>query len=129
MGCGGLPPALAAVGASSAGNERMRTARLLVAGLLVLGSAGAATAQDLELPLSLEGVSPDEANARLRFLDERLDAGRSTARAWQYGWTGAYGAGALAGAAQAVIADDGDEQVYNIVGAVKSAGALADLLT
>jgi hypothetical protein len=106
----------------------MRGAGLLVAGLLV-GLAGAARAQEPELPLSLEGLAPAEVDARLGFLEERLDAGRFTAQAWQYGWSGVFGAGAVLSAAQAVTADDGDERVYQIVGTVKSVGALAQMLT
>ena len=46
----------------------MRGAGLLVAGLLV-GLAGAARAQEPELPLSLEGLAPAEVDARLGFLE------------------------------------------------------------
>ncbi|MFL5332875.1 MAG: hypothetical protein ACJ8H8_06785 [Geminicoccaceae bacterium] len=107
----------------------MRRPGLLIAWLLLVGAAGAAAAQETEIPLSLEGLTPGEVNARLGFLEERLDAGRNTARAWQYGWTGVFGAGAVLGAAQAITADDGDERVYQIVGTVKSVGALAQMLT
>lgn len=106
----------------------MRGPGVLVAGLLAV-AAGAACAQEPELPLSLEGLTPAEVDARLSFLEERLDAGRATARAWQYGWTGVFAVGAVLGAAQSITADNGDDRVYQIVGTVKSAGALADMLT
>ena len=86
-------------------------------------------AQDIEVPFELEDLSPAETDARLGFLEQRLDDGRFSAQAWQYGWTGIFGVGLVAGAAQAVLADDGDERVYQIVGTVKSAGALAQMLT
>ena len=106
----------------------MRGPGLLVAGLLI-AAAGAAWAQEPELPLSLEGLAPAEVDARLGFLEQRLDAGQNTARAWQYGWTGVFAAGAVLGAAQTITADNGDDRVYQIVGTVKSAGALAEMLT
>src|SRR3954471_6596911 len=107
----------------------MRRLGLLIAWLLLVGAAGAAAAQETEIPLSLEGLTPAEVDARLGFLEERLDAGRNTARAWQYGWTGVFGAGAVLGAAQAITADDGDERGYHMVGTVRSGGALAQMRT
>ena len=82
----------------------------------------------IEVPPQLEGLSDAETSARLSFLQERLDAGQLTAKTWQYGWTGIFGVGAVASAAQAIMADDGDDRVYNIVGAVKSAGATAQMV-
>jgi hypothetical protein len=95
----------------------------------VLALAAPVAAEEIEIPFELEELAPAEADARLEFLEERLDDGRLTAQTWQYGWTGAFGVGLVAGAAQAALADDGDERVFQIVGAVKSAGALAQMLT
>lgn len=96
---------------------------------LLLGIASGLQAQEVEVPPQLATLSDSEAKARIGFLEDRLDAGRRTAQVWQYGWTGIFGAGAVLGAAQAVTADDGDSRVYNIVGAVKSAAGVAQMLT
>lgn len=97
--------------------------------MLAAGAAAPLAADEVEIPFELEDLSPAEAEARLGFLEQRLDEGRSGAQVWQYGWSGVFGVGLVAGAAQAALADDGDERVYQIVGAVKSAGGLAQMLT
>ena len=97
--------------------------QIVLAGLLLAIPVGAARAQQIEVPPQLELLSDAEADARLSFLQERLDAGQTTAKTWQYGWTGIFSVGAVASTAQAIMADDGDERIYNIVGAVKSIGA------
>ena len=102
---------------------------LVAAGMLTIGGGAPLAAEEIEIPFELEDLSPTEADARLDFLKQRLDDGRFSAQAWQYGWTGVFGVGMAAGAAQAALADDADERVYQIVGAVKSAGALAQMLT
>jgi hypothetical protein len=102
--------------------------KIALGGLLLVGLGDAAEAQTIEVPPQLEGLSDAETDARLSFLQERLEAGQLTAKTWQYGWTGVFGVGAVAGVAQAITADDGDERVYNIVGAVKSTGAVAQML-
>ena len=101
---------------------------LLAAGLLAISAAPLA-AQEVEIPFELKDLSSTEADARLEFLERRLDEGRLGAQVWQYGWTGVFGAGLALSATQAVLADDGDERVFQIVGAVKSAGALAQMVT
>lgn len=101
----------------------------VAAGILVIGLVSPLAAEEIEIPFELEDLSPAETEARLNFLEQRLDEGRFAAQAWQYGWSGVFGIGLVAGAAQAALADDGDERVYQIVGAVKSAGGLAQMLT
>ena len=101
----------------------------LLVGFLVAAAPLAAAAEDIEIPFEIEDLSAAELAARTDFLTERLDEGRRTAQLWQYGWTGAFGIGVVASTAQAVTADDGDARVLHIVGAVKSAGALAQMLT
>ncbi len=96
---------------------------------LAFGAGAPVLAQQIEIPFELEDLSLTEAEARLGFIEERLDDGRRTAQVWQYGWTGAFAVGLVSSTAQAVLADDGDERVYQIVGAVKSAGALGQMLT
>ncbi len=106
-----------------------RNVVLLAAGLLAIDGIAPLKAQELEIPFELEDLPPAETDARLEFLEQRLDEARFGAQIWQHGWTGVFGAGVALGAAQAVLADGGDERVYQIVGAVKSAGGLAQMLT
>lgn len=98
--------------------------RLLL--LVALAWAGPAAAAEPTAPL----VMPSDAElaARLGFLEERLDAARPTALAWQYGWTGVYAAGLVSNSVYAVRADDGDERVRGIVDAAKSALATAQMV-
>ena len=103
--------------------------RLIVATLALAAAAPALAEQPIEIPFELEELSPSEAAARLGFIEERLDAGRFNAQVWQYGWTSVFGVGLVSSTAQAILADDGDERVFQIVGAVKSLGALGQMLT
>lgn len=75
-----------------------------------------------------EGAPADEVDRRLRFLEERLDAGRTTAQVWQYGWTGVFGVSSVTNAWELVDTDDDDDRVRAAVDGVKSAGALAQML-
>jgi hypothetical protein len=101
---------------------------VLMAALLLAGTAAPGRAQPVEVGPQLEGLDDPEIQARTGFLEERLDAGRRSAQAWQYGWTGVYGVTTTVSAVGTLLADDADDRVYNLVGAVKSAGALAQLL-
>jgi len=73
-------------------------------------------------------MSDAELNQRLQFIETRLARQTPNARYWQYGWTGFHAAGAAAQGLLAVDADDNDDEVNYIVGAVKSSGALAQML-
>lgn len=107
----------------------MRTLRVVGAVAVAwLAMAGLARAEDILVSPRLERLSDAEIASRLSFLEERLDAGRGTARAWQYGWTGIYATTLAFGVGQAIAADDGDTRVASLVGAVKSAGALGSLV-
>jgi hypothetical protein len=64
----------------------------------------------------------------LSFIAARLAGQTPNARYWQYGWTGFYAASAAAQGLLAVDTDDNDDEVNYIVGAVKSSGALAQML-
>ncbi|MBW2541785.1 MAG: hypothetical protein JRF15_06810 [Deltaproteobacteria bacterium] len=48
------------------------------------------------------GLSDAELDARLRFLEERLDDGKVYARNWQWGWTAGYSLGIVIGTAEAI---------------------------
>jgi hypothetical protein len=99
-----------------------------VAAGLVLAWIGSVRAEDILIPPRLERVPAEEIARRLGFLEERLDAGRRTAQAWQYGWTGIYATTLAVGVGQAIATDSGDTRLAAVVGAVKSAGALASLV-
>ena len=98
---------------------------LLVLALAVAGQA-AAEAPASKPPLVLP--SDAELAARLGFLEERLDAARPTALAWEYGWTGFYAVGFATNVVWAVKAGDGDDRVRGIVDATKSALATAEMV-
>jgi hypothetical protein len=74
-------------------------------------------------------LSDAELAARLDFLQERLDAGRASALAWQWGWTAVYTTSFALNFAQAVQADDGDDRVRAIVDAAKSGLATVQTVT
>jgi hypothetical protein len=66
------------------------------------------------------GLSAAELAARLQFLERRLDAGRPTALAWEWGWTAIYTATFARNLSDAINADEGDNRVRAIVDAAKS---------
>jgi hypothetical protein len=87
-------------------------------------------------PLSLVGaesgadrssLTEEEITRRLRFVEERLDAGRRHASYWQQGWISFYSISALAQGVFAVSEDNKDDRVNNLVGAVKSTGGALDM--
>ena len=77
---------------------------------------------------SLHDISDSELDQRLKFIETRLVGFNPNARRWQYGWTGFYAMTAVGQAVLAIDEDDNDSQTSYIVGAVKSAGGLAQML-
>jgi hypothetical protein len=73
-------------------------------------------------------ISNTELEQRLKFIETRLARLSPDARVWQYGWTGFHAASAVAQGVLAVDANDSDDEVNYLVGAVKSTGALAQML-
>ncbi len=73
-------------------------------------------------------LSEEDMERRLAFIEDRLNAGRTSARYWQYGWSGFYAANMAAQGYMAFKSSDGDHEARYIVGAVKSAAALALML-
>jgi len=65
---------------------------------------------------------------RLTFIETRLARQGPDARYWQHGWTGFHAASAVVQGVLAVDADKSDDEVNYLVGAVKSTGALAQML-
>jgi hypothetical protein len=64
------------------------------------------SSQQEETPSSLTrnppGLSDSELDARLAFLEERLDDGELYSKIWQWGWTGGYGLGVVIGVGQSI---------------------------
>ena len=73
-------------------------------------------------------ISNAELEQRLKFIETRLARQSPNARYWQHGWTGFHAASAVVQGVLAVDADDSDDEVNYLVGAVKSTGALAQML-
>jgi len=48
------------------------------------------------------GLSDSELDARLAFLEKRLDDGENYAKYWQWGWTGGYGLGIVVGVGKSI---------------------------
>jgi len=74
------------------------------------------------------GIGNTELDQRLEFVEKRLARQSPAARYWQSGWTGFHAASAVVQGILAVDADNNDDEVDYIVGAVKSTGALAQML-
>lgn len=72
-------------------------------------------------PESFDSCSEDTA-ARLRFIEQRLDEGRTYAQYWWLGWLGFYGLGTAITSAQAATENDAGKRADHIVGAVKALG-------
>lgn len=73
-------------------------------------------------------LSEEEIEQRLMFIEQRLNAGRTSARYWQYGWSGFFAASAAVQGYMVIESNDGDNQTKYAVGAAKSAAALALML-
>ena len=68
-----------------------------------------------------------EAEVRARFLEQRLDAGRLHARAWQWGWTAVNGGSALESTIAASRTNDAGERAFDVVQAAIAALGLVDV--
>ena len=97
----------------------------LAALVLACGISSVAAAADPPAMPRLD-LSDAELDERLGFLEERLDAARPTALAWQWGWAGVFTVGLVFNTTWAVRADDSDDRVRAIVDAAKSAIATAE---
>ena len=141
------------------GGRTLRTGiRVLIAISIVTGVVAPAAGDDVTTILddgsSLEepkpsgltrnppGLSDSELDARLRFLEERLDDGERYAKIWQWGWTSGYGLGIVygvgksitccsnkkSGPANSVKEERNEQRVNYIVTAVKSTIGTSRLL-
>ncbi len=73
-------------------------------------------------------LSEEEIQQRLRFIEHRLNEGRTRARLWQYGWSGFFAANTAFQTYMAFESNDSDNETKYTVGAVKSGAALALML-
>jgi hypothetical protein len=103
--------------------------RLALVLALATGTGPALAQVPFAVPGDLDRLPASEVEARLDFLTERLDDGRFSAAAWQYGWSGFYGVSTLVNGVGLVTAGDSDARVVSLVDGLKSVGALAELVT
>lgn len=85
----------------------------------------------LSLPAGADQKTPlseEEMEQRLAFITQRLNAGRTGARTWQYGWGGFFATTAAAQGYLAIQSNDSDNRANYTVGALKSTAGLAMLL-
>lgn len=94
----------------------MRIAATLLLSLALLPSA----AFGQGITRNVSGLSDAELDARIAFIEERLDAGKKHAYYWQWGWTGVYAAGMAIGTAQASMTDSGKNRANYVTTAVKA---------
>ncbi len=87
--------------------------------------AHATAGEHVSLP---SGTDTCDACARLRFIEQRLDAGRVYASVWWWGWFGTYAASAVTSGLQAGSADDNANRANLIAGSVKSVLAAGGLM-
>lgn len=80
-------------------------------------------------PSNAHAVCPEPIQARIDFLEERLDARRNYARNWWRLWTTVYAAGVVFQGASIGFEDDEGERADLIVGTVKSIFGTARLWT
>ena len=101
--------------------RRLITIVAAISVLMVAPIAIEATAGDIEGGLTRDpsSLSDSELDARLNFLEQRLDAGQNYAKYWQWGWTSGYSLGIVIGTAQAIDEDKNKHRTNDIVTAVK----------
>jgi hypothetical protein len=95
----------------------------LLIGLSIAMTAVAARAADDEsigLTRDPEAISDAELDARLHFLEERLDDGEHRAKYWQWGWASFFSGSVLYGTGRAIASDHAKGRVAHIVSAAES---------
>jgi len=97
--------------------------RHITATLLVLALTAAAPSaladEAMTLTRNPATLSDEELDARIRFIEERLDAGQKWAWRWQWGWSAAYASGIAIGTGQAAATNSGKNRADYITTAVK----------
>ena len=97
----------------------MKTSRIAGAALWLLATTAGAAAAQAPISGNLSPLDDAEIDARIAFIEERLDEGEQHAKWWQRGFTGLYSAGIVIGTVNAVT-ESGDDRTIGIVGAVKA---------
>ncbi len=77
---------------------------------------------------NLERLSDEEIEARIAFIEERLDDGQLYSQIWQYGFTTGYSGGVVLGVVGASVTNDKDQRVNFIVTGSKAVLGVARLL-
>ncbi|MDQ7734839.1 hypothetical protein QT231_19200 [Halomonas sp. SpR1] len=83
----------------------------------------------IALPVSLQAQAQAQPDGQWSEYDEVFENGASHANVWQWGWTGIYGTSLAVNAYQSSEASDPDDRFDARVGVVKSALAVAGMLT
>lgn len=92
-------------------------------GTIALGACAAPVIPRLPPP---DPSLPDaEIEARIAFIEERLEGSRRHAHLWNLGWWIANGVGVATGTAEVAAADDGSERAAGVVTVVLSLGGFA----
>lgn len=105
---------------------RIITKPLILALAVTLGLSGTVRADDMGG--SGFSVPAGDVDARIAFIEERLDAHRKHAYYWQWGWTSVYGSGLVIQSLRAGLSEDNEHQADYVVSAVKAAGGVARML-
>jgi hypothetical protein len=102
--------------------RRLITLGIAISVLAIAPIPTEATADDIDdgITRSPSSLSDSELDARLRFLEERIDAGKKYTQYWQWGWTAGYGMGIVIGTTQAILEDGDKQRVNDIVTASKA---------
>jgi len=101
----------------------MRRTLALTAFLLSIGCASTAPPRDFPKP-----QNQAQLDARLGFLEERLDAGRLHAALWNWGWLGIQVLSGISQIQDATQADKSGDRDRDAVNAFKSAVGVTDIL-
>lgn len=103
--------------------------RILVLACVLVGPFGCAILSEPRVGDSFaQPRNEQQAEARLAFLEERLDAGRLHAQLWNGGWLAINVGGLAASVATAAGTDQGDVRAFNIVQASQAALGITDML-
>lgn len=94
---------------------------IFVVGILLMSASFVAADQRTRL-------NDEDIEQRLAFIEQRLNEGRTSARTWQYGWSGFFAASAVLQGYNAIQSNNSDNETNYTVGAIKSSAALALML-
>ena len=94
-----------------------------------VGLSGTVRADDMggagTITVNPSRLSNAELDARIAFIEGRLDASRTHAYRWQWGWMGFYGTGLVIQSVRGGLSEDNEHQADYVVSAIKAAGGVA----